>query len=162
MGIERLELCVRFCNIAGLFPFRMVLNRFNGKFLRFESHWRHPANWWLILSITVHFLQGSFIIYLGLLNLFYNLIRALPTAALVAYVFDLLNFVLFGFITRLLLLRFRHLEKAFNQLKKIDRLFFDKFCYSFSCKTRRRTLIGIVSSVIYVVCKIVYELRLTI
>ena len=92
MGIERLELCVRFCNIAGLFPFRMVLNRFNGKFLRFESHWRHPANWWLILSITVHFVQGSFIIYLGLLNLFYNLIRALPTAALVAYVF-VFNFV---------------------------------------------------------------------
>ena len=58
MGVERLQLLVRFCNLIGLFPFRMILNEQTNQFHRFDRHWRHPSNWWFT------FLCVGFIVFI--------------------------------------------------------------------------------------------------
>ena len=66
MGVERLQLFVRFCNISGLFPFRMVLNEVTGKFKRFDCHWRHFANLWFIFVLLAQLAFTVLMIYISM------------------------------------------------------------------------------------------------
>ena len=61
MGVEELHLFVRFCNVTGLFPFRMVLDQSTRKFKRLKGQYS-LVNWWFIfLSIGRIFCVTVFI-----------------------------------------------------------------------------------------------------
>ena len=112
MGVERLQLCVRFCNVCGLFPFRMILDPISGRFKRFDHHWRHPANWWFILNIICYLMFFSLGAYYMVFSLVANETIFIPVVLAVVLILYAFNVLALNSIPRLLLFRLRHLETA--------------------------------------------------
>ena len=84
-GVERLRLLFLVCNVSGLLPFRMVLDAQTKRFKRFESHWRHPTNWWFIILLIG---QICFLTIIYLSN--WNLITRMSLLSLVTLVIFIL------------------------------------------------------------------------
>ena len=116
MGIERLQLLVRCCNISGLLPFRRVLNEDAKMFRRFECHWRHPANWWFILLLICHFLVTAIHIYLSWIYLTRDDSEILTTVDFTVLILLYGNFAVIFSFPRFFLFHIRHLETAFDIL----------------------------------------------
>ena len=142
MGIERLLLCVRLCNVCGLIPFRMVLDEQTFRFKRFERNWKHPSNWWftfLCVGFIVFIFPFAYFNYTfipgegGKITIFFIGVLAL-------YFF---NYLFLVSIPRLFLLRFNHFETALETLDKIDRFMAGKMRSVPACTARLRTFIGI-------------------
>lgn len=149
MGVERLQHLFRICNLLGLLPFRMVLDAQTKGFKRFESHWRHPNNWWFIILLI-----GQ-ICFLTIISLsFWSLIaQKLESLSLVMLmIFTLLSSSYFIWLVsvRLFLFRFRHLETALEIFHGIDRLL-NKIHHATCNNTQRRTIIGTFLCLIWVV-----------
>ena len=139
MGVERLQLCVRFCNGCGLFPSRMILDPISGRFKRFEGHWRHPANWWLVFLLICYLIFFSLGLYFMVFTLVANETNSIPIVLAVVLILYSFNVLTFNSIPRLLLFRLRHLETAVEILDRIDRVL-EKMPHA-PCTTRQRTLI---------------------
>ena len=120
MGVERLKLLIRCCNVFGLLPFRMVLNNHTKQFKRFDNHWRHPANWWFSMLLIGHIFFSVVFIYFSWINLTREDSKSLTTVHLVGLVLLFVNFTIMFLIPRLFLLRIQHLEIAFDILHRID------------------------------------------
>ena len=140
MGLDQLQLFVRFCNLSGLLPFRMILDEQTRRFKRFEGHWRNAANWWCSFVIVSQLLA-----FFG--NIYILIVLILPEhkeLSLVQHFVHSLYFSNYFFFIllspRLFLFRFRHFETAFEFLHRIDRMIGTA---GSSCTTRRRTIIGI-------------------
>ena len=141
MGLERLQIFVRFCNFCGLIPFRMVLDDETKKFKRFESRWINPTYLWFLLFLIGHIFFSiifSYISYSWALQVMQTETIA-SVAVIMLYFFSTLSIVS---TPRLFLLRFRRLEEALDNLHRIDRTL-NKITDYIPCNTRRRTLIGI-------------------
>ena len=151
MGVERSHIFVRFCNVSGLFPYRMVLDLLTGRFKRFDSHWRHAANYWFILLLIGQVNNIILVTYMTWRLLTYgdqmygNKIYALAISL------NVVNFVFLIFIPRLLLFRLRHLEVALQHLVRIDRLLARIISVPDYCSNQRRTIIGFFITFLYVV-----------
>jgi hypothetical protein len=135
-----LQLFVRFCNLTGLLPFRMILDEQTGRFKRFEGHWRHAANWWCSFVGVCQILAFIGIAYVFTflilpkdyeLNLIYKFVYCL-------YFLNHFFFILLS--PRLFFFRYHHLQTAFEFLHRTDRMIGTA---KSSCTTRRRTIIGI-------------------
>lgn len=140
MGVERLQLCVRFCNVCGLFPFRMILDPISGRFKRFKGHWRHPANWWFLLLVIIHLILLCFCVYF-ILFLGDKSSETIPVALAVVLILFFLNLGAYISIPRFILLHLRHLKTAVEIFDRIDRVL-DKISHA-PCTSRRQTLIAI-------------------
>lgn len=141
MGVERLQLCIRFCNVCGLLPFRMVLDEQTKQFKRFDGHWRHPANWWFaFLSICYILFVTVFALFLWT-ELFAEENDSLTAVHKIALAMYFSNFLAMISVPRLFLLRFRHFERSIEILHHIDHLL-DKMPQP-SCHIRLFTIIGI-------------------
>ena len=143
MGVEQLQLFVRFSNICGLIPFRMILDEQAKRFQRFEGHWRHPANWWFTFQF-IGFLLFLFFCVLHLLLMMKGDIGSMSIVFLAVYILYFSNALVITSIPRLFLIRFRRFESAIEILHQIDRMIrvMGKMRHT-SCTTRQRTLIGI-------------------
>ena len=153
MGTERLLLFVRFCNVCGFFPSRMLLDDETKRFKRFDSHWRHPANWWfsfLLICQIVFSCTFLYVIWLALMAYEQQSLTIVQAAVFMLYQS---NAQIMCTIPRLfILLRFRNIEEVLNSFTRMDRTL-SKIKGS-SCTTRRRTVIGIGISFIVVFKKI--------
>jgi len=141
MGVERLQLCIRFCNVCGLFPYRMILEEQTYRFKRFVRHWRHPANWWfafLSISYILFVVIFAFISWTELFNKENDSFTAVHKVALALYFSNLLVIIS---VPRLFLFRFRYFEKSMETLHRIDHLL-DKMPRP-SCHIRLFTIMGI-------------------
>lgn len=148
MAVERLRLIFLICNLSGLFPFRMILDAQTKQFKRFDKHWRHPFNW---LFLIVFFGQGLFYIMMTYSSwIISKEIQSKSTIYSVIFILGLLNYVILCFSLRLLLFRVRHLETAIEIFQGIDRLLAKKL-FETPCRTKQRTIIGLVFSVICVI-----------
>ena len=149
MGVEQLQLLVRFSNVTTLLPFRMVLDEITGKFKRFDSHWRHPSNWWFTF-ILISQLSSVCLIVHQICSKLMNASDSSLTLAILIFIFYLFNYFALIFVSpRIFLFRFRHLETAIEILNRIDRILDKIFLQPQNCKTRHRAIIGIsISSLI--------------
>jgi len=153
MGVERLQLLIRCCNVSGLLPFRMVLNNRTKQFERFDNHWRHPANWWFALLLIAHIFLTVVHIYISLIDLTDEKSEPITTFQVVLILFNGHFIVLFS-IPRLFLLQVRHLETAFDILHRIDRRMPGNISPTSSADTvLRRSYIGIAITLIGVIGK---------
>ena len=147
MGVEDLRILCRFCNVTGLFPFRMVTNGQTNGFQRFDSHWRHPANWWFLI---LFFIDIAYIIITIHEQIFLFVSEnQLATIYKVVYTLSILNYTLLVTVPRIFLFSFRHLEAALEILDKTDRLMANTI-QKVPCRTKQRAVIGIAASVIWV------------
>ena len=137
MAIERLQLFVRFGNISGLLPFRMVVDVETGKFKRFNFSWYHPANWWfiflLIIQSTLTILNFHVTWTVNSNEFMYTLSSGIDT----------LSFTILMWTPRLLLFHLRKMWMVFDSLGRIDR-HLDKYNQINQCSIRRQTIIGII------------------
>ena len=147
MGVERLQMLFHICNVSGLLPFRMVLEAQTKRFKRFEGHWRHPNNWWFLILLI---LQMIFIVFSSFASwsIFFVKLASTSTVILVIFVFLSSSYIIWLLSLRLFLFRFRHLETALKTFHDIDRLLIK--IDHVSCHTRRRTIIGITLSLLWV------------
>ena len=141
MGVERLQLFVRFCNVCGLFPFRMVLNQELRLFKRFDGHWRHPANWWFAFLLIVHFMFLFMFALTGFSMLLSDTDHVLTYVHLVVLVMYLSDIIVLISTPRIFLFHIRHLESAIEILHRIDQTLVK--IYRHPCTIIRRTIIGI-------------------
>ena len=147
MGLESLRLFMLFCNVTGLFPFRLVADEQTGRFKRLVGHWRHPANWWFTLLLIG---QVYFIILdvscTAIVNgkRFLDGHQSFSVVFVLTIVLELASFLIMVLIPRLFLFRIRHLESALEHLIRIDRIL-TRFIPArhLSCSNRQRTLAGI-------------------
>ena len=144
MGVERLQLFVRFCNISGLFPFRMVLNEVTGKFKRFDCHWRHFANLWFIFVLLAQLAFTVLVIYISMP--FFSNSPLYTFSALM----DACSFCILNWTPRLLFFHFKKLEMVFDCLNHFDKVLANSNCRVPCCTIRRRTIIGIIISSVLV------------
>lgn len=146
MNVGQLQLFVRFCNVAGLFPFRMVVDGETGKFKRFDYHWRHPANVWFAIvfigqfSFTIFIICGSWKFFIASNSLVYRL----------SIVMDNCSFFIVSWAPRLLLFHFGKVQNMFNYLIYFDRMLAKYHQNHFNI--RRRIIIYIIKSLIMVYC----------
>ena len=146
MGMERLRLLFCYCNVVGLFPFRMVINKDTNEFKRFDNQWRHPSNWWFA---TLLIAQIVYIIWTIYWQIFLFLSESkLPTIYLFIYTLHLSDYVLMIAIPRIFLFHFRNLETALETLHQITRLL-PKNSHT-SCGINRRLVVGILASFLWV------------
>ena len=151
MGVERLQLLVRFCNVCGLLPFRMVLDEPTMRFKRFDGHWRHPANWWFALHLMGQiFLTLQIVYMIWSSNTESNKSTNLSSVYFVVFLLFILNFVILLWCPRIFLSRRRHLEVAIELIHRIDGTL-TKILQEMPCTTRRRTLVGISISFLAVI-----------
>ena len=148
-GVERLRLLFRICNVTGLLPFRMILDVPTKRFKRFESSWRHPTCWWFLILLIGH-IFFTVIIALASWNIFSKKLEAMSTVVLVIFILLSSSYAIWISSTRLFLFRFRHLETAFETFHSIDRLLSKTDRPSFNNNTQRRTIIGTVLCLIWV------------
>ena len=141
MGVERLQLFVRFCNVCGLLPFRMILDPVSGRFKRFDSHWRHPANWWFLLQLIPYPILLSIAVYYAFTVFMTDKTESMTAVLSVAVMLYGFNVFALNSIHRLTLFRLRQLETAIEILDRVDRVL-DKMI-RIPCTNRRRTLITI-------------------
>ena len=141
MGVAKLQLFVRFCNVVGLFPFRMVLDNETKEFKRFDSHWRHPSNWWFTLLFVGFILFLLAFNYVQYKKMSQDVIPFLTKVEIVAIFLYFININILNSIPRLFLLHFRHLKTAFECLHRIDRVL-NRMSHA-PCTTRQRTLFGV-------------------
>lgn len=120
MGVERLQLFVRYCNVCGLFPFRMVLNRELGLFKCFDANWRHPANWWFVFLLIGHIAFLFMFVRTGFSQLTTDTDHLLTYVHLVVLVMYLSDVIAFISTPRIFLFHIRHLESAIDILHRID------------------------------------------
>lgn len=146
MGVERLQLLMRYCNVSGLLPFRMVLNARTKQFKRFDNHWRHPANWWFALLAIGHLVLTAVFIYLSWINLHDGKSEPITTVQVVLTLMHGHIIVLFS-LPRLFLFQVKHLETAFDILHRFDRRIVNISPKS-SDTVLRRTHIGIIITLI--------------
>jgi hypothetical protein len=146
MGVERLQLLMRFCNVSGLLPFRMVLNNRTKQFQRFDNHWRHPANWWIVILLVGHVFLSIVFIYISWMNLTRDDSESLSIVHLVGLILLYVNFTIMFTLPRLFLLHVQHLETAFSILHRIDENL-TKISISRD-NVLRRTYVGIVITLI--------------
>ena len=141
MGVERLQLCFRFCNLCGFFPSRMIRDPISGRFKRFEGHWRHPANWWfvfLLLGQIVFNFSFLYLLWSALISSEKGNLAIVQAVIFILYQGRHSNFAFES--ENLFLINFRQFEKAIEILNRLDRSFlFSKI----SCTTRRRSIICI-------------------
>jgi hypothetical protein len=145
MGIERLQPFVRFCNVCGLIPFRMVLDEVK-RFKRFEGHWRHPGNWWFTLLLVGYILSLILLVYINLKKVSTDdasLVASLKFVHLFAFALYFTNFIIICSLPRLFLLRFRNLENALEIVLRIDGGLNKLGLSHATCTTQRRTVIGV-------------------
>jgi hypothetical protein len=142
MGAEEgLRLLFYFCNVSGLLPFRMIFDAQTKRFKQFESHWRHPANWWFLTILIGQFLFFyNFINYAKLVILKEN--ESKSTVFMFIFICGVVNYIVLCLSLRLILFRFRHLETALEIFNKIDRML-TKTCHP-SCNVYQRTVIGLI------------------
>jgi hypothetical protein len=140
MGVERLQLFVRFCNVCGLIPFRMVCDERN-QFKRFDRHWRHPANWWFTFLLTKYFVLVILFMYNGSLKNREEVNQVLTKVEITALMLYLITNNSLLSIPRLVLIHLRHWETAIECLHRIDRIL-NKMPHHTSCTTRQRTMFG--------------------
>ena len=139
-------MCVRVCNLCGLFPFRMVLDDETKQFKCFDHHWRHPANWWfLLLSIS----YPVFVTLFAYISWTLFSANQSPTIIKTAFGLYLSTLLVILSIPRLFALRFRNFERALETFRRIDYVL-DKTHMS-GCNVRRFTIIGITIILIQVV-----------
>jgi hypothetical protein len=141
MGVERLQLFMRFCNVCGLLPFRMVLDPVSHRFKRFDSHWRHPANWWFLLQLIPYPILLSIAVYYAFTVFMTDKTESMTAVLSVAVMLYGFNVFALNSIHRLTLFRLRQLETAIEILDRVDRVL-DKMI-RIPCTNRRRTLIFI-------------------
>lgn len=137
-----MQLLVRFCNVCGLAPVRMVCDRLTGNFKRFDRHWRHPVNWWFTFLLTGYL--GFFILFSSFLGptYFKEIGQLLTKVEIVASLFYIVNLSFITLIPRLIVIHFLHLETAFECLNRVDRIL-NKMPKFTPCTTRQRTLFGL-------------------
>ena len=145
MEVGRLQLFVRFCNISGLFPFRMVLDEASGKFKHFDRHWRHPANFWFIILFMT---QCTYSVLDMLVNVPFFLVSDSLIYKL-GLTLDISSAIVMTWFSRHLLFQFRKFEMAFDSLVRFDEML-AKFRHCGASDIRRRTIIGIILCLITV------------
>jgi hypothetical protein len=141
MGVGRLQLCTRFCNVCGLFPYRMKLDDQTLKFKNFEQHWRHPANWWfafLSISYILFVITFTLVSWTALSTEENNTLTTVHKVALALY---FSNFLAIISVPRLFVFQFRNFERTLEILHRIDHLL-EEIPQS-SCHIRLITIIGI-------------------
>jgi hypothetical protein len=143
MGVERLQLLMRCCNVTGLFPFRMVLDNNTKQFKLFDNHWRHPANWWFAILLIGHIFVSVVFIYISWINLTRDESESLTTVHLVGLFLFYVNLMFILSIPRLFFLHIRHLETALDILHRIDGNLARISINSFDSVLTRRTYVGI-------------------
>ena len=151
MGVEELHLFVRFCNVTGLFPFRMVLDELTGRFKRFDGNWRHASNYWFILLLISQVFNIILVIYVTRYMLTYGNIQTESHVLALAIGLNIANYLISILIPRLLLFRLRHLETALQHLVRIDRVLARIIPLPNKCRSQRRTIIGFFVTFLYVV-----------
>ena len=158
MGVERLQLLVRFCNLIGLFPFRMILNEQTNQFHRFDRHWRHPSNWWFVfifMAQTFLTLQVVYMVVLPHSNSNNEPNKTNFVYQMIFFAFILTHMIL-SWCPRIILFRLRLLESAVENLHRIDRTL-SKISLIKPCDTtRRRTLVGI--SITFLLVKFIFDI----
>lgn len=144
MGVEKLHLFIRFCNMCGLLPYRMRLDFQTKRFKRFDGNWRHPANYWFTFLLIIHIIFIFYFIYLDSKLVYGNgSVGNASTVHMFAYWLYFANLILLLSTPRLFLIQFRHLETALETLHHIDRVLLDKVAH-LPCTTRKRSLICII------------------
>ena len=150
MSLQNLQLLFRFCNVSGLFPFRLELDEQTGRFKRLVGHWRHPVNWWFILLLIGQVYNIILINYQTWISLTdghhsYSFLVVLIIAL------NYGNYLIMILIPRLVLFRIRHLEAALHHLARIDHILTRIIRIRFSCTSRQRTVTGFFISFVYIV-----------
>ena len=155
MKVGRLQLFARFCNFAGLFPFRLVLDGETGKFKRFDCRWLHPASVWFAVVLIG---QLSFTILIICVNLkFFMASNSLVYR--VSMLMDVCNFLIVSWAPRLFLFHIRKVEKTIHSLIYFDRMLVK--CHRRSSNIRRRIIIYIIICLVTVLLsKILLDLLL--
>lgn len=148
MGIERLQLLSRWCNVCGLFPFRMISDEGTGELKRFDGSWRHPANWWFILLLIGHVYFAVIWIYFSWLHLTTYESQSLTTVHLVVLMLFFAIVLTLLSIPILFIFFYRHLETAIEILNHFDHKFSKIHCGF--CSDRMRMYVGIVITIIAV------------
>jgi hypothetical protein len=121
MGIERLHLFVRICNVCGLFPFRMIVDKATGKFKRFDGSWRHPANWWFLLLVLIgHTYFSVSWVNFSWLHLTIDNDQHISVHLIVFMLFLAILLILFS-IPLLFLFFYRRFETAIEILNRVDK-----------------------------------------
>lgn len=144
---DRLDVLARWCLWTGLTPFRMEHDAETGRFARFTFSWRHPLTvWWLawkvfILAATVVWIQIS---WEGLKSMLEE-DKGFTTMAKLANQFIFVtNATILIVAPEILLSNGPQLSKASRYLNEFDTMSENlKFP---SCRTRKWTVFGIVSS----------------
>ena len=158
MGVEQLQLLIRFCNVCGLVHVWMVCDKLTGNFRRFDRRWRHPSNWWFTFLLVGYLGLCTSLSFFVVSHYSKQMSQLLTKVEIVATLFYGVNLGCLNSIPRLVVIHFRHLEIAFECLNRADRIM-NKMPHTTSCTTRKRTVFGL-SVIIFVVFILFFDIRI--
>lgn len=158
MSLQNLQLLFRFCNVSGLFPVRLELDEQTGRFKRFVSHWRHPANWWFILLLIGQVYSIIMFTYVTWIIKIDSHHQSHSVVLVLAIGLNFANYLISILIPRLFLFRIRCLEAALENLARIDHILIRiSNNLQVSCTNRQRTIAGFFISLIFVVSSVTLD-----
>ena len=140
MGLERLNVLFFLINAAGLLPYRMILDKRNKRFERFDIAWCHPVTWWFVVVLIIQLIYTP---YITVVTVMVEISKSNENKSIIYVMAMVLWLVCYGIvklIPAILLFRVGKLITVLTDLKKVDQILNkipDK-----RCNSRQRTVVG--------------------
>ncbi len=159
-ALEKMRSFFRLCQCAGLFPFRMEINKQSGKFEQFSFSWRYPVTWWYI---TLAFSQLIMFYFMMSATLIMSTEKQenLPIIIYISITGSSAIFLLIVISVRFwITFHFAALRQAINHLKLVEQSLTNHSDYH-HCTIKIRIVIGCICTLFWVSMHVAEKLSIT-